>query len=243
VELANHNVPIYDRWNKFVNNKKRHIAVPKKPLRNFLERYVNNLVRSIPCHSKCHGGEKGFSPKSSIQTHLPITAVLSFDIPSAFENVSIHHVYSYYHKVLRKKVDDEEVLHDAANVLTSLSTIYSLEEQKYILPQGSPVSIPLFNRILKPLDESLDAWCMERSVQYSRWVDDFTLSSQREISLDDLIDSVHIVGEYFSTRPHKLFYQSGSNNFYLLGHKITGNRVIIDQEDEGWHLREAADIQ
>jgi len=201
---------IWDQETK--GGKVRRMAVPKPPLRTFLEEYFLPFVRQSPTHAMCHGGEPGYSPKGSLETHLPIGTALSFDLASAFENVPLDWTY----ELLLNLAGDEET----ANLLGTLSTI-DYGNQRGI-PVGSPIGMALFNRTLTPLDIGLAQRATERNLTYTRWVDDITLSSPETLDPRELLGAVFFVDGQIPVSRTKTFIQRQEDGtIYLLGQKIT----------------------
>lgn len=82
-----------------------------------------------------------------------------------------------------------------------------------------------------------------RRMHYSRWIDDFIVSSD---SLDDFLEFVgamDLVVKHFSISRSKSFFQvnpsnygeSGVNNgegVYLLGHTVSGNEIFKNSKEK-----------
>jgi len=147
--LTSSRIPLYKRWSDEIDGKDRNIGVPKQALSRLLKGYVLPLVNSRKPHGACHGGEKGWSPRSSLETHLPCSRALSFDLKSAFELFSPEEVYGFFKDFFEDSAYEEET----ARFLTLISTV-SYEHGRG-LPVGSPLAMALFNRALFSLDETL----------------------------------------------------------------------------------------
>ena len=99
------------------------------------------------------------------------------------------------------------------------------------LPQGSPASMPLFNRIMDPLDAELTEATSRRGMAFSRWVDDFTVTSGNERQVEDFLGAVDLVMEKFPVAQKKVFFQN-DGPIYLLGHKIVRGRILKNSREE-----------
>lgn len=223
LELKRAGRPLYYRFTRNVNEKNRELAVPKNPLELFFRHYVEMILREAAVHQQCHGWEEGWSPSSSISVHLPIGSVLSFDISSCYKNTRAEYIFGFYYEFFRDKIDDNNIRRDVAGFLTFVSTVY-YREGTYALPQGSPISPKLFNRLMYPLDVLLNRCALERGFTYTRWGDDFSVSSRKDCDSRELLGALGIVMGYFPVAKDKVYLQKGSPVF-LLGHRIVGNKL------------------
>lgn len=227
----NEGLPLYQRWTQDVNGKERQLSVPKEPLRRLIDEYLLNLIKKERVHKNCHGGESNWSPKKSLEEHLPVSAVLSFDLKSAWENSPFEKVYGLFYRLIPESTPYRE---DLAMFLSVLCTVDYKDKRG--LPTGSPSGVAIFNRILYPTYELLAQKSKEKGFHCSRWVDDFTVSSPRNVTPEDLLGAIELVGAEFPVSPQKIFFQYGGTK-YLLGHKIIdGKRVVKNTKEE--RLRE-----
>ncbi|MBW2991326.1 hypothetical protein KY348_06530 [Candidatus Woesearchaeota archaeon] len=231
--LKNNNRPLYKRWTQNIDGKKRELSVPQKALDVLLKNYVHDIIMLAPCHPQCHGGEKGWSVKKSLATHTPLGTVLSFDLANAFKNVDIQYVFDFYYRLFESKISDPENRRDTAGFLTTLSTVYYKDKDSFALPQGSPVSIPLFNRLFYPIDKLMQESATKRNLRYTRWIDDLIISAKESNrNRKKFFGSLSIVREDFPVNLNKTFFQQNLPEYFLLGHKIIGNLVIKVSKDE-----------
>ena len=214
---------LYQRWTQKIDDKERHLSVPNKSLKRFFDSYLLSFIKQQKVHEKCHGGEVRWSPKTSLETHLPCENAFSFDISDAFRNTNFVKVFSYFYRRAELLGFHCEDCADVASILALLTTVrYNCDRG---LSVGSPISMALFNRIMQPIDEKLDFKSKERGFRYSRWVDDFTISSQCYNGLEQFLGSVDIVSEEFPISKEKIFFQN-SDKIYLLGHKIINGKIL-----------------
>ncbi|MBI2107014.1 hypothetical protein HYT57_03445 [Candidatus Woesearchaeota archaeon] len=217
---------LYQRWSQRINGKVRDISIPQDSLEHLLIEYVKPIIMEAPCHSQCHGGEQGFSPKKSLSRHLPLGTVLSFDLANAFKNTHIQYVFDFYYTLFENKIENREIRRDIAGFLTSISTVYYSDTQISALPVGSPISICLFNRLFYPIDEVLHICALKKGLRYTRWVDDITISAKEtNRNPEKICGAISMVRREFPIAVNKVFFQQNVPEFYLLGHKIIGNRI------------------
>lgn len=218
---------LYQKWVYQNGNKGRLLSVPVGPLRVFIDKYLLEFVKKKQVHSCCHGGEKSWSVKKSLETHLPCKTVLSFDLESAFQNVGFSQVRNYFTGLVRETRSD--YLEDTAEFLSILSTVnYSSYRA---LPQGSPLSLALFNRILYHLDDLLCEGSISRGFRYSRWIDDLTISSDRHESEKPFFGAVVLTDRFFPVSKTKVYFQQ-KPPVYLLGYRLERLSVIKNSLQE-----------
>ena len=218
--------PLYNRWVQRVGSKERVLSVPKRNLENFLG-YFGMFIRKLPVHERCRGGERDWTPRKSLEAHLPFQSAFSFDLMGAFENLRVEMVFGLIYNILDYLNPVER--RNIAGFFSMICTVSYGDKRG--LPQGAPTSMPLFNRILYPLDSILSEKAYERGFLYSRWVDDFTLTSFDKRDVREVFGVVDLVINELPIADHKIFFQD-KEPIYLLGHKIVDDKVLKNSEEE-----------
>lgn len=214
--------PLYNRWIRINGDKGRVINVPKEEIQGFFDTYVLDLIKKYKTHPSCHGGERGWSPRRSLESHLPCSEMFSFDLSDAFENACPYYVFDFFLKILPNF--DGSLRRNLAGILSTLCIVsYG---GGYGLPQGASHSMALFNRIFCPLDEVLHKKSQERGFTYSRWVDDINISSPKPRELADFLGAVDFVGEHFPISQKKMYFQQTPKDIYVLGHVISNRNQL-----------------
>ncbi|MGV8142409.1 MAG: hypothetical protein ACP5NS_02120 [Candidatus Pacearchaeota archaeon] len=236
-------LPLWKRFSKRTKTKVRQLAVPTPALQYFFQNYFVPFIENDSVHPTCHGGEKGWSARASLEGHLPFSAALSFDLSSAFERTSDRYVFGYLMHSLGEHTNlDESRRFAVATLLTELATIpYYQPEGHSIrgLPQGSTHALALYNRVLFPLDHAIAQHARERGMHVTRWVDDITITSPDCVDPTPFLGAVPLVGSYFQVHPRKTFFQVKPENpghdyegVYLLGHVIAGKNVRKNSDEK-----------
>ncbi len=226
LEVMEKGRPLYNQWVQKIGSKERVLSVPKRELENFLG-YFKGFIKTMPVHEKCHGGEQHWTPRKSLEAHLPCQSAFSFDLASAFENLRAELVFGFMGEALYSLNQCDR--RNVAGFFAILCTVKY--EEKRGLPQGASISMPLFNRILYPLDCVLSDRADEKGMVYSRWVDDITISSSDEKNVRKFFGAVDLVMNEFPIVEHKIFFQN-EEPVYLLGHKIVDNKVLKNSAEE-----------
>ena len=223
---------LYRRWKQDTNGKIRFLAVPCPELSLFFVNRLLPFVKSVDVHKCAHGGETGWSVKKSLGIHLPLKSVLSFDMKDAFNQIKAADVFGFFYRELARvssnSNSDEEIFEVSAS-LSYLCTVRNTGEE-YTLPQGSPISVALFNRILFALDHALEKISLESNFVYTRWVDDFIFSSKEKIQLECFSKIISIANSNIMLSEDKMFFQN--NPCCLLGHRISGLTANLVPREE-----------
>jgi len=145
-------------------NKFRHLRIPKPELRSLQRRINANILAPIVLDGAVHGGVRGRSTRSNATVHLGQPCVITLDVREFFPRLRHYIVYRMFRRELGFG-------RDVARLLTRLTTF---EAQ---LPQGAPTSTAVANFVLNiPVDLPLSKRAGSAAINYTRFVDDITLS-------------------------------------------------------------------
>ena len=222
---------LYNRFKMVVDGKERDFSVPCDVLELFCSEYLIPLIKSQKPHPSCHGAEPGWTPRRSLETHLPVSCALSLDMKSAFPSVPYHNVYNFYYQLSGDR--------DIAGFLAAISTVQY--EKKRGLPQGANFSPSLFNRLLRGMDEAIFQAAKHRRMGYSRWVDDVAITSPDCRGIECFLGAVELVSRYMPVSPTKTYYQ-GEGDIFLLGHIIVGGSVVRKNSKEEREMKKSSPI-
>jgi RNA-directed DNA polymerase len=124
--------------------------------------------------------------------HVNKKYVLNLDLQDFFESIKAYRV---------KALFQSEYFRYPEQVATALALLVSYEGK---LPTGAPTSPVISNFICLQLDEMLLSYCNDKDIQYSRYADDLTFSSDREITKSHLEElSTIIISNHFTINPKK----------------------------------------
>ncbi len=162
---------------------KRIINAPKFGDFKDLLYCIDYLIRSIyDPHSNAFGFIEERSIVENAKRHLHRNYVYNIDLKDFFHSFDINRVkLSFFNKPFNLKGELEPL----AYILASLVTCNI--DGKRVLPQGSPVSPALTNHICWRLDHRLTGLAKRFGVNYSRYADDITFSSDHNVYSGDFL--------------------------------------------------------
>lgn len=191
--LSNLKLPIGDEKHKLyisfeIDKKsggKRLIHAPSDFNLDFknLLRCIDFTIQSL---SKPHANAFGFIKEKNIvenaKKHLNKKYVYNIDLKDFFHSFDLNRVkLSFYNEPFNLRGELEPI----AFILASLVTCNI--DTKRVLPQGSPSSPALTNHICYRLDRRLTGLAKRFGVDYSRYADDITFSSNHNIFKDEFL--------------------------------------------------------
>lgn len=172
----------------------REISASQTKLKRVQRILLDELFAHYKMPPYVHGCVRGRSTVSNAIPHTKKRIVLNIDIRNFFSSISINRVA----EMLASKFNFDS---EACDVISKLCTF----EDK--LPQGAPTSPVLANLVALDLDsqirEILNARIGQQHYQYTRYVDDITISGNEK--LIELVDDIHSVinNSGFAVNPRK----------------------------------------
>ena len=161
----------------------------------------------------------GFMRDRSIITnaklHLRKKYVINIDIEDFFGSINYGRIQGYFTKNRYFKLNAE-----IASIISSLVCF------KSVLPQGSPVSPVISNLIFQSTDMRILTLAKKYSLTYSRYADDLSFSTNKEINSKDFIEKLEALIERsgFKINHSKTRVQSSSERQEVTG--LTVNKRL-----------------
>ena len=170
------------------NGKYREISAPLDELKAAQNKVIEHLS-----YIKVARDAMGFINDRSIITnarkHLNKPYLLNIDLENFFPTITSDKVFN---ALIREGVDEK-----LAKNITTLCTLDGA------LPQGAPSSPFLSNVVFKPIDKKISKAC--KSVAYTRYADDITLSGDKKDVLNAKKQVFDIIKFYgFKVNPGKI---------------------------------------
>lgn len=176
-----------------MKNSRRIISIPDPRLLN-VQRWINhNILAKAAPHSASLAFSPGCTLRNAALPHCGARWLIKLDVRRFFESISEISVYHVFIKLGYQPL----IAFELARLCTRPRSIPIKDNtgQWYIrirknspsfyatyfmgyLPQGAPTSPMLANLAVRLLDEELDSIASERGLNYSRYADDLTFSTQ-----------------------------------------------------------------
>ena len=207
----------------------RTISAPKDLLKSFLT-YINRLLQAF---YNAPSYVTGFVPDKSVvdnaEIHVGKNYVFNTDIKDFFPSISKSRVWATL-KLPPFSFNDTIADAIAGICCTELSVN---GEMRWALPQGSPCSPILTNIVCRNLDHKLYKLAKQYNLRYSRYADDITFSSNRNVfqkggKFQNDLASI-ISGQHFTINQQKTRLQKKFRRQEVTG-LIVSDRVSVPRE-------------
>ena len=156
----------------------RHISAPSKGLSHILY-YVNIILKAVYKPSDyAMGFVEGRNVVDNASRHIGQNYVFNIDLENFFPSINQPRVW------MRFQLSPFNFNEQVASILAGLCCIREKQEDGkfiYILPQGAPTSPLITNAICDKLDRRLSGLARRFNLHYSRYADDITFSSMRNV--------------------------------------------------------------
>lgn len=215
--IVNYSDTFYQSYYIRQRNKKRYIDSPNAQLKAIQRWVLVRLFNEFNFDQRATGFIKNRGIKTNAKFHVNKKYILCMDILNFFPSIKKEMVFA----ALRKKYPDTEL----AYKLSKLCTFNNR------LPQGAPTSPALSNLVFTPIDEKIKTLCNKKLVNYSRYADDLTFSSDNKQILINMISSIsHVLFQYgFLLNKKKTRIRSGKHRITVTGLIINSGKPTVGQ--------------
>jgi len=196
---------------------KRKLLIPPETT-DKLQKKLNNILQTIykapnPVHAfiRTKDNEKKKSIVSNAKQHVKKQVVINVDIKDFFDTINFGRVRGVF---LAKPISLNKTL------ATKFAQLISYDNK---LPQGASTSPIISNIICKKMDHNLIQFSKKNSLTYSRYADDITLSTHKNISNTDFIlEEIEkiIMANGFEINPLKTRVQFANQPQVVTGLKV-----------------------
>ena len=157
---------------------KRRISQAGPELKTLQYWVASNILNKLPISAYAFAYKKGFSIKDHAKYHAGAKHILHIDIKNFFPSISSGHLF--------------QILKEHKNLFTNFDIMQSLDYIGKIcfrlnkLCIGTVSSPMLSNVIMYKFDEKMARFCRDKNMKYSRYSDDFYISSYNYIPIEIL---------------------------------------------------------
>lgn len=141
----------------------RTIYEPSPLLKSIQKNILTNVLNGRSCSIYATAYQKNKSFVANATPHVNQPLIYKLDIEDFFDSIDFLKVYQYAFPTIYFPPP-------VAGILTHLCCY------NHCLPQGAPTSPMISNLVLKPFDDYIGTWCLERNIHYTRYCDDMTFS-------------------------------------------------------------------
>jgi len=213
------NINIRDEYTQIFHSK--NTFSPSKKLKQF-QQFLNLFIFDHLHINKdvVFSYRKGVSTIDAIIPHKNHKFIYTTDIQSFFTQIEVKKIKQL---ILENKSNYIITSEDVEKYIDNILNIVTYGK---ILPIGAPTSPKLSNAYLLKLDNSLQDYCQNNKITFTRYSDDFIFSSNSKenlINLNELIESLLKKLDYFNLKLNnkKTKLQRQGSNIKLLGLIIT----------------------
>ena len=207
----------------------RTISAPTKLLKSFLT-YTNRLLQAF---YEAPDYVTGFVPEKSVvdnaERHVGMNYVFNTDLKDFFPSITKSRVWA---TLKHPPFNFNDTVADA--IAGMCCTEMKIDgEKRWVLPQGSPCSPVLTNIVCRNLDRKLHRLAKEYNLRYSRYADDITFSSNRNVfhkggEFQQKLAEI-IIGQSFSINEKKTRVQNKNQRQVVTG-LVVSDRVNVTRE-------------
>ena len=216
------NKPKYSQFGEFWS---RTINPPKDELKEIQKRINGYLVEHVSMPLYAFGGIKRKDNIRNARFHKGQKYVFQTDLKDFFSYITHKNVYEMFVRV--------GFSHNVASLLTKLTTY------KGHLPQGAPTSTTIANLAFVPTGFELQAIARREGLRFTTFVDDITMSSQRDFKhvVPEIVQTITTHG--FKISQGKTTYKSGITE--ITGVKMLNNYMTVTNKFKNTLSKETDD--
>ena len=222
------NAPEYKHYTvKKKRGGERHIFAPEKQLKRIQKRLNYFLqawylwIKPAEVHGfviNPHYLGAHCNIVANARVHTGKKQVLNIDLKDFFPSISAKRI---------KELFTSPYFNWNEQMATALTLLTTYEAK---LPAGAPTSPVLSNFVCLTLDADLRIFCQENNLQFTRYADDLTFSSDAIIPIDTLLDIILLIKKNgFSINDKKLRIQSSNRKQTVTGLTVN-KKVNVDRK-------------
>lgn len=159
----------------------REIAQPARETKALQYWALSNVLHELPVHAKAMAYRKGKSIRDNAEIHLHSRYLAKFDFTNFFPSITGTDIKKHLLACGFKHLAPEEL-----DALVRIVCRRKPGQPDYHLSIGAPSSPLLSNSVMFEFDRSIDSYCIDNGIDYSRYADDLTFSTSTRGALSDL---------------------------------------------------------
>jgi hypothetical protein len=149
----------------------RWIAQPAKETKLIQRWLMGNVFFQFPIHQCATAYKSGASIMVNATLHAKNSYLAKFDFHNFFNSIKYHNVKDFLSAHLSDRFEADDIVN-----MAKLSCVRE-DGAGLCLSVGAPSSPLLSNAILYEFDSLVSSWCQDHSIEYTRYADDLTFST------------------------------------------------------------------
>jgi RNA-directed DNA polymerase len=195
----------------------RNISAPNKDLKAIQGWVLRFLLENITVSDRANGFIKKKSIKNNAQSHLYTKYILSIDIEDFFPSIKYETIQGIFEEIVNNK--------ETSEILANLTTLNNG------LPQGGVTSPCLSNLAFFSIDEEIKDLCDKECINYTRYADDLTFSSNYAPKLSGIYEQIESILQRFGfyINKNKTRFMGGQHRNRITGINLNSGRLTISK--------------
>ena len=199
------------------SGKLREIESPNQELKGIQRWILDNFLANMPLPDCVNGFRENRDIKRNATMHKDYKYILCFDIQDFFPSINYYQI---------KSVFDLICDNDCAEILAKINSY------KNRLPQGAVCSPMLSNLVFASVDAKIEILCNQMRIQYTRYADDLTFSTNnkdRLIAIKTKVENI-ITDCGYEINTDKSRFMSGKGPMIVTGIIVNNRKLSIGKK-------------
>ncbi len=199
------------------SGKLREIESPNQELKGIQRWILDNFLDKMPLPDCVNGFRENRDIKRNATMHKDYKYILCFDIQDFFPSINYYQI---------KSVFDLICDNDCAEILAKINSY------KNRLPQGAVCSPMLSNLVFASVDAKIEKLCNQKRIQYTRYADDLTFSTNnrdRLIVIKTEVEKI-VIDCGYKINPDKTRFMSGKGPMIVTGITVNNRQLSIGKK-------------
>jgi len=228
---------IYD-IEKRNSTEKRRIAHPSKELKHIQRIIVKELSETLPVHHCAYAYRDGRGIKHNALVHSSNRYILKLDLSNFFNSLTPSIFFS---ECKRNNISFEK---DNISIISNCLFYREHRRASLKLSVGAPSSPFISNAIMYSFDKRIEKVCNKKGVNYTRYADDMTFSTNTKhvlIGFDSLVKDIlsDLFKDSISLNHDKTILTSKAHNRHITGVTISNDDQISLGRDRKRYISSA----
>lgn len=197
------------------NGGHRELNIPCNSLK-IIQKVINKVIlNKFSMSNQANAYIKKRSIVTNALPHLRAKTLIKIDIKDFFSSINYKHVYSQF-----------RFFGYGENVSKYLALLCVDGDLK--LPQGAPTSPTISNLICILMDSRIYNFCKKRNLNFTRYADDITISSQRKLDYNEIMSIKNLIFKII--REMQFEPNLDKFKFFYSGSKLQVTGVVVNDK-------------